>query len=448
MARDNQLKFTFSTVSAGTNLIGVQTTLGGRSGAMKLIATASNWAIGYSDALNATRFRDQIADQSLLVSQTVTSAITGDNPVIGSTSDYNYYLRAAVGVAGMFGPAPCQIIVQGNDGVSGSAPTQTDLNWLPVSGIGTCASNCTATALTTSGTTGGFTVASGTTPIVGSIYIPSVIASSGLTAGTPYLVGPSSTLYTLAGAALSALTTANATSGVVGQFGTTGTISVSSFVAGTQVITGDVTPSVGDFITVVTAGTWTSGPSAAATYVVDSVTTTGGFTVKTFGSTAVTAFGAYTSGTVFVRWAFDRNPYITVSNTVTSNAFSVTAGAAGSNAAGHGLQVGSIVYLYSGSTSGVSLTTDQPYYVNSVPSNTTFTVATTINGATLAVTGATSAVFAVQRASKIVNVQIAKTSRAWMRAALLQTNSTTAQVGYASFLYADLSMGRDSAQVA
>ena len=446
MARDNQLKFTFSTVSAGTNLVGVLTTLGGRSGALKLVATANNWAVGYSDALLVTRFRDQTADQSLLVSQTVTSAIVGDNPVIGSTSDFNYYLRAIVGVAGMFGPSPCQIIVQGNDGVAGAAPSQTDSNWLPVSSIGSCLPNCTASGLTTSGTTGGFTVASGSASI-GSVYIPSAVASSGLSAGTPYLVGSSGTLYTLAGAALSALTTANATTGVIGQFGVGVNLTVSAFNATTQVITADSAPNVGDFVTVVTAGTWTSGPAAAATYVVDSVNTAGGFTVKVFGSTSVTAFGAFTSGTVFLRWNFDRVPYVTVSNTLsTTNTFATTAGAAGSQAAGHGLQVGSIVYLYSGTVTGMSA--DQPYFVNSVPSSTTFTVSATINGSTLTVSSPSAAIFAVQRASKIVNVQITKTARAWMRVALMQNNITTPQVGYATFINADLSVGRDSAQVA
>jgi hypothetical protein len=204
----------------------------------------------------------------------------------------------------------------------------------------------------------------------------------------------------------------------------------------------DIAPTPGEAIvfSAVTATTL----SANTLYFVTSVTSTGLFTVSTtFGGAAATVT-AVTSGTG-ITFGYDRLPILQTSNTVTSGVFT-TQSLAGGATVPHGLQVGSVVVLQSGS-SLTALAVDTAYYVNSVPSSTTFTVSATQNGATITNAAVTSGIFAVARNPKIINVQIGRTARQYLRAALFQTNAAVPSSGYFMFNYADLSVGKDSAQV-
>jgi hypothetical protein len=80
------------------------------------------------------------------------------------------------------------------------------------------------------------------------------------------------------------------------------------------------------------------------------------------------------------------------------------------------------------------------------PTQTTFTVSATINGAAVSIS-ATPATLFVGRQPKIVNVQVSMTTRPWLRMALQQLNGAAVQDGFLAIYNADISMGRDSAQV-
>ena len=430
---------------ATVNLSPVVTTLGGRSAQIKIPASPSgHWSVAYSDALNVTRFRTTVADQSLLVSQTVTSGILGDPPLNSSTAEGNYYLRASVGVAGVFGPTPCQVLVQGNGIGLATAPAPGDFDWVPVSTTGSCPANAQQLVITTSGTTGGFTLRAGVA-VAGQTFVPHTTAG-GLTAGVQYLVGPSNTLYTTAGVALTGVTTATDVLGYVGTFSTYGTFAVATAANGSASILFDTLPPAGTAL-VFTAITGGTGLAVNTVYYVVSSATNGQVGLSaTFGGAAITVTSALTAGTGFFT-SVDRQPYLYVSNTTTGT-FTCVSGLAGTQAAPHGLEVGDVVYLYSGSVAGTpALVTDQAYYVLTVPSATTFTLSATINGTAAVISSATNAVFAPVRAYKIVNAQVDKTTRPWMRVALQTLNGNYLQTGYATVLFADLSVGKDSAQV-
>jgi hypothetical protein len=432
------------------NLSNVSTSLGGRSGVIQANRISNQWAVAYSDALNVGRFRDQQADQSQIATiNSVVSSITGDPAVFGSTAEGSYFLRASVQVAGMFGPNPCQIIVQGNyDAGTGVAAGQTDNNWLPVSSIGNCAPNATGITFT-SGTTSnhigsGFI---GTTPTVGSMFLATG-GGAGIAIGTPYLVtagtGGAFSLATTAGAVPT--TTSTFVSGLVGGGGGGRAINLLTTTPTGNFIYADVVPAPGDAV-VFTALSVTGGSISANTvYFVNALNGLGGFSVSaTFGGASVTAPTAVASGTG-ITYGYDRLPIIQTSSTVTSGVFT-TQTLAGGAVVPHGLQVGSLVVLQSGS-SLTAIAVDTAYYVNSVPSATTFTLSATYNGATITNAAVSSGIWAVARSPKIVNVQIGRTARQYLRAALVQQNASVPSSGYFMFNYADLSVGKDSAQVA
>ena len=429
------------------NLSPVSNSLGTSTGAMRANLISNQWSIGYSDALNVGRFRDQQADQSQIATiNSVVSSITGDPAVFGSTAQGSYFLRASVTPLGMFGPNPCQIIVQGNvDAGTGVAPAQTDTNWLPVSSIGVCATNAGGLTFTSVAATSGQIPSSyiGTAPTIGGVFMAT--GGGGITVGTPYVVASASSgAYTLlTGAGATFTPTAAFTSGLVGNFGGRAITLVANASVTGNLLQADIVPSPGDAI-VLTAVTATT-LSANTLYFVASVTTNGLFTVSTtFGGAAATVT-AVTSGTG-ITYGFDRIPIMQCSSTVTSGVFTSTSVAAGSVAVPHGLQVGSLVALMSGtSLTGVAL--DGVYYVNSVPSATTFTISATQGGATITTAAVTTGIFAVGRSPKIVNVQIGRSARPYLRACLVQQNSTVNSGGYFVFNYADLSVGKDSAQV-
>lgn len=430
------LPLTGTTQSAATmnvlNLVPVSNALSTRTGFIKCSSPVNHWVQGYSDALNVGRFRDQQADQSQIATiNSVVSAISGDQAVFGSTSDGNYYLRTAVNVAGIFGPSNCQIQVQGNvDSTLGVAPAQTDAGWSLVSGAGLVQANGIAGVATTTATSGAITVQSSLVTSGGYYIVPTATAG-GLTIGTPLVVFGSK-VYNFAGS-LATTTAATNTSCLVANFNApavtiTGTASSTTFTSSVPVNSGDI----------VIASTTAAGLTLDTAYFATVVNSTGGFTLaSSIGGTPITGSTATVNG-------FKYNPvdipYLTVSNTVTSNVFAPAV-----TSQPHGLSVGSIVVVSSGTISGGAV--DTAYFVNSVPTPTTFTISATLNGATLAIASGSTAVFAVGRQSRIVNVQIAKTLRNYLRTALFCSNPGTLSQGYVTFLGAELSIGKDSAQV-
>lgn len=426
------------------NLSNVSTSLGGRSGVVTVSPVSNQWSTAYSDALNVGRFRDQQADQSQITTiNSVVSAISSDPAVFGSTASGSYFLRTSVGVAGLFGPNPCQIIVQGNyDSGTGTAAAQSDINWLPISSIGTCAANATALAVTgTAGTSSQLTAGFiGTAPSVGGMFMAT--GGSGIAINTPTIVASSSSgAYTLVQTNGTTITASSAyIAGLTGNFGGRAINLTTATVTG-NLLTADIVPSINDAIVFTSVSATTL--SANTMYFVTSVTTAGLFTVSTtLGGTAVTVT-AVTSGTGCA-FRHDLLPMMNVS--ISGSTFTSVSIAGGSGVVPHGLQVGSVVVLSSG-TALTSLAVNTAYYVTSVPTATTFTLSATQNGANITNAVATNPIFAVNRSPKIVNVQIGRTARQYFRAALVQQNATVPQTGFFVFNYADLSIGKDSAQV-
>ena len=431
---------------ATVNLTSVVTTLGGRSAGFKFPSGPSgHWSTGYSDALNVTRFRTTIADISVMTNQVVQSGIVGDPPLNSSTSEGNYYLRASVGLAGVVGPVSSQLIVQGAGTNSATAPVPGDFDWQQVSSVSLVAANASQLQITLSGTTGGFTVSAGSV-VQGQTFVPHTTAGN-LTAGVQYLVGPASTLYTTAGVALSGLTSATLVYGYVGTFSPFGQFTTATVTANQSNVVLDTAPPAGCTLvfTSITGGT---GLAANTVYFVVPTGIAGQFGLSaTFNGTPISPTTAVTAGAGF--WTcVDKEPYLYVSNTVTSNVFTSVTATGGTQAAPHGLEIGDVVYLYQGSAAGTpALVADQPYYVNTLPSATTFTVSATINGTTAVVSGGTSAVFAPVRVFKLHNAQVNKTTRPWMRVALQTLNGAYLQTGYAQIMFADLAIGKDNSVV-
>lgn len=429
-----------SAVAAVQQINPVSTALGGRSGAIKLQSPQNSTYVGFSDALNVTRFRTQVADMSLITSQAVVSGIVNDVPLQSGTSEGNYYLRASVQPAGLFGPAPCQIIVQGAGVNSPTAPAPGDIDWLQVSNIGSCPANCTIAVLNVTDTSGTFTVTAGSVS-VGNTISP-VATAAGLNIGQHYVIGPGGKILTTNG--LNAGTSAAAVTVYVGNFGTLQSFTTASVTANTSDILFDILPQAG-CIVVFTSLTGGAGLSATTPYYVLPSSVVGRVQLSaTYNGAPIVVTSAITVATGYCTNVAS-HPYVYVSNAVTGNVLQAVAIQGGTLAAPHGLDVGDVVYLTSGTATG--LTVDVPYYVNTVPSATTFTVAATINGATTAVTAASNANFAVSRASKIINVQIDKTIRPWMRVAAVNQNYGHAQVGYLTFMFADICTGRDNSLV-
>jgi hypothetical protein len=192
------------------------------------------------------------------------------------------------------------------------------------------------------------------------------------------------------------------------------------------------TVNVGDTIVFGAVGS-ISGITAGTLYYVTSTTVDGVTLATTSGGTTIDLTGSL--GTVFAGKV----------NFNTLNAIFPSAGSGTTvtTAVPHGLVPGQIVVP--SSTLG-GLTTQLSYYVLTTPTQTTFTVSTTINGAAANIS-ATPATLFVGRQPKIVNVQVSMTTRPWLRMALQQLNGAAVQDGFLAIYNADISMGRDSAQV-
>ena len=448
MARDFELRLGFGDVAATTNVAAVlndisPTTALTRSGVVTLVATANQWAVGYSDSLNFTTWRTQTADNTNLVTGTATSAIPGDPILNNSTSLNQYFLRAAIATIGFFGPQDCGIIVQGAvDSGSGTAPTAMT-SWSQVSATGGCPSTCSAqTVSSDSSTTIPVFTPVGTCPPSGTLVMFTALgggAGTGLAVRTPYSVLQlSATTYrlvtALGGTTVVQTGTAAIVSGttLVGTNATTLTATTLTTASNTIVFTETV--NVGDTIIFGSVGSIT-GLTAGTLYYVTSSTTAGVTLATTSGGTTIALTNAL--GT----------PFVGKVNFNTLNAVFPSAGSGTTitTAVPHGLVPGQIVVPSAAAALG-GLTNGLGYYVLTTPTQTTFTVSATINGSAVTITAAPNPLF-VGRQPKISNVQMAMTTRPWLRMALQQLNGSSVQDGYLAIYNADFSMGRDSAQV-
>jgi len=444
MARDYELRLSFSDVTAATNISAVVNDLSAtnRTGLVTLTSTANQWAVGFSDALNFTHFRNQIADTTNLVSGTVTSAIVNDPALNNSTSQANYYLRASVSPVGFVGPEPCQFIVQGAQDVgTGAAPAQTaSSSWSQISGVSTCPATCTAQSVGYSlASPTLLTVTAGAAPPTGTIVMFTGLGGgAGPALRVPYVaIQISATTYQLS-SVLGSNTAVNA-----GTAGTAATTLVGTNASSlTAVSVNDAADRiafaepvfVGDTIMVGNAGSIT-GVSTGVVYYVTSVTTDGATIATTSGGTTV-AIGGTAAGAFWGKINFSNlNAVFSASGTGTTITTS----------APHALSVGQVVVPSAAAALG-GLTNGVAYYVIATPTPTTLQVATTINGTAVAITAATNPLF-VGRPPKIANAPVVATTRPWVRMGVQQLNGAAAQDGYIVVYGAEFSMGKDSSAV-
>lgn len=444
MARDYELRLSFSDVTAATNISAVVNDLSAtnRTGLVTLTSTANQWAVGFSDALNFTHFRTQIADTTNLVSGAVTSAIVNDPALNNSTSQANYYLRASVSPVGFVGPEPCQFIVQGgNDVGTGAAPAQTSSSlWSQISGVSTCPATCTAQSV-------GYSLASPTTVTVTTGAAPptgSLVMFTGLGGGAgPALRVPYVALQTGATTYLLSSTFGTNTAVNAGTAGTAATTLVGTNASTlTPVSLNDTADrisfaeavNIGDTIMVGAVGSVT-GVSIGVVYYVTSVSTDGVTIATTSGGTTV-AIGGTVASSFWGRINFSNlNAVFSASGTGTTITTS----------APHALSVGQVVVPSAAAALG-GLTNGLAYYVIATPTQTTLQVSTTLNGTAVAITAATNPLF-VGRPPKIANAPVVATTRPWVRMGVQQLNGAAAQDGYIVVYGAEFSMGKDSSAV-
>ena len=444
MARDNELRWTFSDVGATTNVAAVDRDITAspfRGGLVTLVSTANQWAVGYSDALNFTQWRNQIGDNTNLVSGVATSAIPNDPILPNGTSNGEYYLRSAVAPVGFVGPEACQFIVQGaNDTGAGAAPTALTA-WSQVSAIGTCPATATGQTVSSDASATPTFTPVGACPPTGTLLMFTNLgggAGTGLAVRTPYMVLQlSATTYrlttALGGTTLVQTGTTAVTSGttLVGRNATALT-PVSLDDASDRIAFAE-TVQVGDTIIFGAVGSITGLATAGTLYYVTSVTSLGA-TLSTSSGGATTAIGGTVSGAFAGRVNFAVLPSVFPSAGATTTI---------TTAVPHGLEVGQFV-VPSATLGG--LTTGLGYYVISTPTQTTFQVAATINGAAVAISAAPAPLF-VGSKPKIVNVQMCLTTRPWLRMAVQQLNGSVVQDGYVAIYNADISMGKDNSAV-
>lgn len=442
MARDRELFFTFSDVSATTNVAAVDrdiTTTPFRGGLVTLVATANQWAVGYSDAMNYTQWRNQIADTTNLISGVAASAIPGDPILPNGTSTSAYFLRASVAPIGFLGPEPCQFIVQAaNDTGGGTAPT-ANTAYAQVSVVGTCPA--TATGQTVSSDASATPTFTPTTPPppTGTLLMFTNLgggSGTGLAVRTPYMVLQlSATTYRLTTALggttlVQTATTAVTTGTTLNGLNATSLTPVSLVDASDRILFTEPV-AVGDTVVMGAAGSIT-GLTAGTLYYVTGVFSDG-VTLSTSSGGSTVAISGTVTGAFFGKVNF------AALNAVFPSAGS---GTTITTAVPHGLVPGQ--FIVPSSTLG-GLTTALGYYVLTTPTQTTFTVSATINGAAVAIS-ATPATLFVGRQPKIVNVPICLTTRPWLRMAVQQLNGSVVQDGLIAIYNADISVGRDSAQ--
>jgi hypothetical protein len=446
MARDNELRWTFSDVSATTNVAAVDrdiTATPYRGGLVTLVSTANQWAVGYSDALNFTQWRNQIADNTNLVTGTATSAIPNDPILPNGTSMGEYYLRAAVAPIGFVGPEVCQFIVQGaNDTGAGAAPTALNA-WSQVSGIGTCPSTATGQTVSSDASATPTFTPVGACPPSGTLLMFTALGGgvgTGLAARTPYMVLQlSATTYRLTTALGGTTVVQTATTAV-----TSGTTLVGRNATNLTFVSLDDTSDrilfaepmqVGDVIVFGAVGSITGLGTVGTLYYVTSVSSLGVTLSTSSGGSTVAIAGSVTSAFAG-RINFSALPAVFPSSGT---------GTTITTAVPHGLEVGQFVVPSAAAAAG-GLTNGLGYYVIATPTPLTFQVSATINGAAAAISAAPNPLF-VGSKPKLVNVQMSMTQRPWLRMAVQQLNGSVVQDGYIAIYNCDISVGRDSAQV-
>lgn len=445
MARDRELFFTFSDVGATTNVAAVDrdiTTTPFRGGLVTLVSTANQWAVGYSDSMNYTQWRNQIADTTNLISGVAASAIPGDPILPNGTALSEYFLRAAVAPVGFVGPEACQFIVQAaNDTGAGAAPTALTA-YSQVSTVGTCPATATALSVAIGGMTGAtpsVVTPTGVVPPSGTIIMFTNTGGAGSwTVRTPYVVLQTSATTFIAATSLGGTTTqgsggANAAIATLLVGNNATQLTPVSLVDATDRILFAEPVSVGDTIIMGAAGSVT-GLTAGTLYYVTGVFSDG-VTLSTSSGGSTVAIGGTVANSFFGKVNF---------NTLNAIFPSAGSGTTITTAVPHGLVPGQ--FVVPASTAG-GLTSGLGYYVLTTPTQTTFTVAATINGAAVAISSTPGILF-VGRQPKIVNVQVGMTTRPWLRMAVQQLNGSAVQDGYIAIYNADVAVSRDSAQVA
>lgn len=446
MARDYELRLSFSDVGASTNVAAVVNDLSAtnRVGFATLVSTANQWAVGYSDSLNFTYFRNQIADVTNLVSGNVVSAITNDPALNNGTAYNSYYLRASVSPVGFVGPEPCQFIVQGaQDSGSGTAPSALSA-YSQISGVATCPATCTNQVVPISGISAAATsviTPTGPVPPTGTIVmVTNLGGATTMATRTPYVaLQTSATTYTmvtaLGGTTPVAAGASNTSAASILVGNNADALTAISFDDASDRIAFAQTVNVGDTIIFGTLGTIT-GPTVGTLYYVTSVTSLGA-TISTSSGGATLALGG-SLGTV---------PFIGRVNFNNNNAvFSASGtGTTITTTAPHNLTVGQIVVPSAAAALG-GLTNGVAYYVVATPTPTTLQVSATVGGSPVSITAATNPLF-VGRPPKIANVPVVPTTRPWVRMAIQQLNGSALQDGYVVVYGAEFSMGKDSAAV-
>lgn len=120
----------------------------------------------------------------------------------------------------------------------------------------------------------------------------------------------------------------------------------------------------------------------------------------------------------------------------------------GSTPAAHGLAVGDIV-VFTAAGTGTGATLQQPYYVATVPTSSTFTLTSSVNGApitTFALTTAPTAT-ATPAQKRLIGLPISPTAKPWYRVAvqIVSTGGTAAATQGVYIQDAFISLGRDGA---
>lgn len=438
MARDRSLRLSFTAVTSATNVNQVRVGLGSQTAIIAQSSTASQYAFGYSDAENLNFFNSTLGDAASFAAQANASADGVSAPLISSTSDASYYVRAAIGQTGFCGPRPQTVTLQAATSTGPSAPSQASDEWATAGTAVYFPATCSVVSATTSGTTGAMT---GATFTPGSIIRTATAAGAGFPVGGHFIALTSTTLAATSGAALSSVTGSTAVTLYVNVPAASTQFTVSAYSSTTGELTSSAPVQLNDAVVFssVTGTTW----AANTMYYVNGITANG-FTLAASmgGSTILT--GTITAATG-IYFRTQTNPVIFINDTTatTLTARNILSGAAIS----HGFSVGDVLVIQAGTVSSPSLAAGDAVVVSEVVSLTEFKVSTTVGGSAIALTSPSGVQFYPIRGPRLVPIQIDKTTRQWFRLAQQNFNGTSAQTGHMAVLYADVCPGRDGSYV-
>jgi hypothetical protein len=436
MARDRSLRLTFTAISSGTNINAVRTGLGTSTAVIAQGTTASNYFFGYSDPENLNGFASIVGDAAGFAAQANASADATAAPLISSTSDAAYYIRAAVGQTGFCGPRPQMFTLQSATSTTSSAPSQTSDEWASSGSNIYFPPTCT---LVTATTNASGAITSTNVPVGSVIRVKT--AGGSLSANVHYLVGSGGKLQTMAGAAVT--TTSGSPVVYVNTPSNPGAITVTGYTPATGEMASTAAVEIGDLFmfTSVTGTTW----AVNTLYFVNGRTANGFTLASTAGGATITTGTITASSTGFV-YRTQQAPVFEIADgssvtTLTSR------NVAGGSAIYHGLSVGDVLVLNSGTISSpAGISAGDALVVKEIVSATEFKVSATYGGDVVSVTSSSSAQFYPVRGIRILPVQIDKTVRQWIRFAQQNFNTSTpadAQTGNTVILYADVCPGRD-----